>query len=181
MHIPFWLKLSLVICLAILIGTWFAGESTRKLHSEYILNSIRNDMQRTTGLLAGLIAESVVIGDTRKTESIIKQYAAGWSEFTYIHVLDDHGMYVTDWQKHPIKFGQNTRKFEQAIVHGNQEFGILSVYVDMGSFFEAMNQHIKTSRRQAALILLSLTMFIVFFINFFALKETQADSVSNGK
>tara|TARA_B100000929_G_C15189296_1_gene311657 strand:+ start:382 stop:528 length:147 start_codon:yes stop_codon:yes gene_type:complete len=44
---------------------------------------MRDDMQRTTGLLAGLIVESVVTGDEGKTEAIIRQYAEGWSEFTY--------------------------------------------------------------------------------------------------
>ena len=173
MQIPFWLKLSLVIGLGILFGTWFAGESTRKLDTEYLLDTVRNDMQRTTGLLAGLIAESVVISDARKTEAIIRQYASGWSDFTYIHVLDDDGFYVTEWQKRPIKFGPQIRKFEQAIEHGGQEFGVLSVYVDMGSIHEAISEHIGTSQRRSALILLSITMFIVFFINYFALKEAQ--------
>ena len=173
MQTPFWLKLSLVIGLGITFGAWFAGESTRKLDTEYLLETARKDMQRTTGLLAGLIAESVVIGDSRKTEAIIRQYASGWSDFTYIHVLDDGGFYVTEWQKRPIKFGPQIRKFEQAIEHGGQEFGVLSVYVDMGSIHEAISEHIGTSQRRSALILLSITMFIVFFINYFALKEAQ--------
>ena len=175
MAIPFWLKLSFVIGLGISFGFWFAGEATRKLDTEYLVDTSREDMQRTTALLVGLIAESVVTGDTRKTQSIIKQYASGWSEFTYIHVLDEHGNFVTEWQKHPIKFGPNVRKFEQAIEYGGQQFGILSVYADMGSFHAAMEQHINSSRRQAALILLSISMFIVFFVNFFALKAQQAD------
>ena len=95
-------------------------------------------MQRTTRLLSGLIVESVIIGDTGKTEVIIRQYAAGWSEFTYIHVLDDDGFLVTEWQKSPIKFGPSIRKFEQSIEHGGQEFGILSVYVDMASIDDAI-------------------------------------------
>lgn len=175
MATPFWLKLSSLICLGILFGTWFAGEATRKLDTEYLLDTIRGDMQRTTGLLAGLIVESVVTGDTRKTETIIRQYVAGWSEFTYIHVLDEYGNFVTEWQKHPIKFGPGIRKFEQTIEYGGQKFGILSVYADLGSIHTAVEQHINSSRRQAALILLSITMIIVFFVNFFALKEQQQD------
>jgi hypothetical protein len=175
MHLPFWLKLSIVIFLGILFGTWFAGESTRKLDTEYLLDTIRDDMQRTTGLLAGLISESVVTGDARKTEATIKQYVAGWSEFTYIHVLDDNGNFVTEWQKRPIKFGPDTRKFEQAIEYGGKQFGILSVYADLSSFHAAVEDHISTTRRQAALILLSITMFIVFFVNFFAFKDVPED------
>ena len=83
-----------------------------------------------------------------------------------------------EWQKRPIKFGPHIRKFEQPIVHGGQEFGILSMYVDMQSFDDAMNAHISTSRRQSALILLSLTMFIVFFINFFASSGSQRPAVT---
>ena len=181
MNIPFWLRLSLVICIGILIAVWFSGESTRKLDSEFILDRIRNDMQRTTGLLAGLVAESVVIGDNVKTEAILRQYALSWSEFTYIYVLDEDGFYIAEWQKRPIQFGPNVRKFEESIIHGEEEFGILSVYVDMHLFFDAMDEHINTSRRQSALVLLSLTMFIVFFINFFALKEAESAVSRNEK
>ena len=80
---PFWLKLPLVICLGICFGTWFSGESTRELDTEFLLDKMRDDMQRTTGFLAGLIVDSAVTGDEGKTETIIRQYAEGWSEFTY--------------------------------------------------------------------------------------------------
>lgn len=79
MNIPFWFRLSLVICIWILIADWFSGESTRKLGSEFLLDRIRDEMQRTTGLLAGLVAESVVVGDD--------------------------GFYVAEWQKRPTQFG----------------------------------------------------------------------------
>ena len=93
MNIPFWLRLSLVIFIGILIAVWFSGESTRKLDTEFLLDRIRDDMQRTTGL----VAESVVVGDDVKTEEILKEYALSWSEFTYIYVLDDDGFYVAEW------------------------------------------------------------------------------------
>jgi hypothetical protein len=48
MNIPFWFRLSLVICIWILIADWFSGESTRKLDSEFLLDRIRVEMQRTT-------------------------------------------------------------------------------------------------------------------------------------
>ena len=92
MNIPFWLRLSLVIFIGILIAVWFSGESTRKLDTEFLLDRIRDDMQRTTGL----VAESVVVGDDVKTEEILKEYALSWSEFTYIYVLDDDGFYVAE-------------------------------------------------------------------------------------
>ncbi len=164
-----------------MFGSWFAGESARTLDTEYLLETVRSDMQRTTGLLAGLIAESVVTGDARKTEALITQYASGWSDFTYIHVLDEDGFYVTEWQKRPIKFGSGIRKFEQVIGYGGQEFGILSVYVDMRSVHKAIKQHISASRRRSALILLSTTMFIVFFINYFALQQTRENGLKDGK
>ncbi len=175
MSIPFWLKLSLVLCLGIVFGTWFSGEVTRKLDTDYLLATIHDDMQRTTGLFAGLIAESVVTGDAVKTKATIEQYVAGWSEFTYVHVLDDNGYVVTEWQKRPIKFGPGIRKFEQAIEYGGQQFGILSVYVDLGSFDAAIEQHVSVSRRQSAVLLLSITMFIIFFVNFFTLRKVRQD------
>jgi len=171
MRIPFWLKLSALIGLGIFFGTWFAGEATRKLDTDYLLLKIHNDMDRTTALLAGLIAESLVTGDTRETEVTINQYVAGWSEFTYVHVLNDKGNIVTEWQKKPRAFGQGIRKFEQAIELGGQQFGVLSVYADMSSSLTAVEEHINSSRRQFALILLSITMFVVFFINYFAFKS----------
>jgi hypothetical protein len=79
MNIPFWFRLSLVICIWILIADWFSGESTRKLDSEFLLDRIRDEMQRTTGLLARLVAESAVVGDD--------------------------GFYVAEWQKRPTQFG----------------------------------------------------------------------------
>ncbi|NKB38414.1 MAG: hypothetical protein GKR93_14825 [Gammaproteobacteria bacterium] len=171
MRIPFWLKLSILLVFGISLGVWFSGESTRKLNSEYLVQTIRQDMQRTTGLLAGIIVDSVIVRNHEKTESLIRQYASSWENFTYIHVLDDEGLFVAEWQKRPIKFGPGIRKFEQEIEHGGQIFGILSVYVDMGAMYTSIDNHINSSRRQSALILLSLTMFIVFFINYFALKE----------
>jgi hypothetical protein len=170
MRIPFWLKLSALIGLGIFLGTWFAGEATRKLDTDYLLLTIHNDMDRTTALLAGLISESLVTGNTRETEVIINQYVAGWSEFTYVHVLNDKGNVVAEWQKKPRAFGESIRKFEQAIEFGGQQFGVLSVYADMSSLHTAVEEHISSSRRQFALILLSITMFIVFYINYFAFK-----------
>ena len=171
MRLPFWFRLSLLIGLAIVFGAWFSGESARRLNSEFLSESLRQDMQRTTILLAGLISDSVIVGNHERTEALIRQYAASWSNFTYIHVLDDKGLFVAEWQRRPIKFGPGIRKFEQKVEHGGEVFGILSVYVDTGAMNTAIESHIKRTRRQSALILLSLTMFIVFFVNYFALKQ----------
>jgi hypothetical protein len=179
MTVPFWLRLSLLIGLGIVFATWFAGEATRKLDTEYLLDTIHDDMQRTTALLAGLISEAVVTGDILKTEATINQYVKGWSEFTYVHVLDDDGIFLTEWQKKPLKFGPDIRKYEQVIEYGGQQFGVLSVYADMGSFHKAVEEHISRSRRQSAIVLLSTTMFIVFFVNFFAFKGTRENLVSD--
>jgi hypothetical protein len=175
MVIPFWLKLSTVIALGILYGIWFAGEATRKLDSDYLLATIHRDMQRTTTLLAGLIAEPIVTGDTGSTEATIYQYVEGWSEITYVHVLDENGYFVTDWKKNTRSFGPGIYKFEQVIEHGGQNFGILSVYADMNPVYSAVDQHISSSRRQSGFLLLSITMFIVFFVNFFALKGIRVE------
>jgi hypothetical protein len=175
MAIPFWLKLSIVIALGILFGIWFAGESTRKLDSDYLLVSIHKNMQRTTTLLADLIAEPIVTGDTGSTEATIYQYVRGWPEITYVHVLDENGHFVTDWQKSTRSFGPGIHKFEQVIEYGDQNFGILSVYADMNPVLSAVEQHISSSRRQSGFILLSITMFIVFFVNFFAFKGTRVE------
>jgi hypothetical protein len=175
MAIPFWLKLSIVIALGILFGIWFAGESTRKLDSDYLLVSIHKNMQRTTTLLADLIAEPIVTGDTGSTEATIYQYVRGWPEITYVHVLDENGHFVTDWQKSTQSFGPGIHKFEQVIEYGDQNFGILSVYADMNPVLSAVEQHISSSRRQSGFILLSITMFIVFFVNYFAFKSTRVE------
>ena len=181
MRLPFWVKLSLLIGLGILFGAWFSGESARRLNSDFLSESLRQDMQRTTILLSGLISDSVIVGEHEKTEALIRQYAASWSNFTYIHVLDDKGRFVAEWQKRPIKFGPGIRKFEQKVEHGGEVFGILSVYVDTEAMNTAIEAHIDNSRRQSALILLSLTMFIVFFINYFALKEADAATLDPGE
>ncbi len=180
MTLPFWLKLSIVLGLGILFGTWFAGEMTRKLDTDYLLQTAHDDMQRTTGLLAGLILESVISGDSLKTEATIKQYVTGWPEFTYIHILDDNGNVVTEWQKRPIRFGPGILKFEQPLEYGGQQFGFLSLYADMSSFHNAVEQHVSSSRRLSVSILLSITMFIVFFVNYFAFKGSREDQVKDG-
>ena len=175
MAIPFWLKLSTVIMLGIGFGAWFAGETTRKLDSDYLLATIHSDMQRATTLLAGLIAEPMVTGDTDTTKATIYQYIRRWPEITYVHVLDENGDFVTDWHKDPRSFGPGIFKFEQVIEYGGQNFGILSVYADMNPVHSAVEEHITSSRRQSAFILLSITMFIVFFVNFFAFKGTRVE------
>jgi len=178
--VPFWLKLSLVILLGIAIGVWFAGEAAYRLNSRYYLDTVRGDMERITALLAGLVAEPVITGDRQETEYILRQYAAGWSDFTYIHIMDDRGFAVAEWQSRPIKFGPGIRKYERVIEHGGEEFGILSVYIDLGPVFEAIEHQVSTIRRQSALVLLSIIMFIIFFINFFALRDEQGKGNGNG-
>ena len=155
------------------MGVWFAGESTRKLHEEFILNTMRADLQRSTSLLSGLLVQSVVTGNVQETEMTIKEYVAGWSEVTYIHVLNDEGFFHTEWKKQPIQFGPDIRKFEEKIEYGGQDFGVLSVYVDTGPFQSAMRKHVSATRRLAAGILLSISMFVIFFVNYFGIKELE--------
>lgn len=180
MYIPFWFRLSLVLGLAIAMGTWFSGEATRTLQTDFLMDTVRRDMQRTTALLAGLIAEGVITGDERLTRAIIEQYATGWSDITFIHVMNDEGYQVTEWQKRPVKFGPGIRKFEAPVSHGGQEFGVLSVYVDLGLIHRAIAEHVSTSRRQAALLLLGISMLLVFCINFLTLGGKQEHTGEQG-
>lgn len=168
---PFWLSLSIVLCIAVFLATWVAGETTRRLDSEYLLETVRQDMQRTTSLLAGLITEPVILGEAQKTEAIIRKYASSWNDFTFIHVMDDEGFHFGEWQKRPIKFGPGIRKFEQEITHGEQSFGILSVYVDLSARHAAVEAHVSKSRRQSAATVLSITMLLLFSINFLTLRN----------
>ena len=114
-------------------------------------------------------------GDTDSTEATIYQYVRGWPEITYVHVLDENGDFVTEWQRGGRAFGSGILKFEQVIEYGGQNFGILSVYADMSPVHSAVEQHISSSRRQSGSILLSITMFIVFFVNFFAFRGTGVE------
>lgn len=168
---PFWLKTTLVILFGNVLGIWFATENTRALDREYLVEDMRTEMNRATGLLAGMIAESVVVGDTRKTDTIIKEYVSNWPEVTYVHIINDNGVIVTEWLKKPIQFGEGILKFEQPIMYGNEEFGKLSLYSDLNTFYYAMAEHINSTRRRTALILLAVTLFIVFVVNYASLKE----------
>ena len=171
--LPFWLKITLVILLGNALGIWFATEDARSLDKQYLVEDMRVEMNRATRLLSGLVAESVVTGDMRKTDATIRQYVSSWSEVTYVHIVDDDGMLVTEWQKKPIQFGEGILKFEQPVLYGNEKFGSISLYADLNTFYTAMAEHIDKTRRRTAFILLAITLFIVFVVNYASHREIE--------
>lgn len=170
---PIWLNASLTIIIGITAGAWFAGEITRQLDEDYLVSDIRREMTRTTGLLSGLIVNSVITDNVEETNAIIRQYVSEWPEVTFVHVEDEDGYQFTEWKKRPIQFGQGILKFEAPIKLGAENFGILSVYADMSGFYTDMDEHISDTRHSAALILLSITMFIVCIVNYSALRRNS--------
>ena len=158
-------KSTLPIIIAISIGIWFSGEYTRKLDAEYLIGDMRNEFQRATTLMAGLVSVGVTVKDVQDIDATIKQYVLNWPELTYIHIQDDSGNLLTEWKRKPIPFGEGILKFEQPITYGNEQFGIFSLYVDLNNYYRLMNEHIDDARRRAALILLSITLFVVFISN----------------
>lgn len=99
---PFWLRLSFVVIVGILIGVWFSGEATRKLDEEFFQRTLRANQQHSTRLLSGLLVQSVFTGNKRETDVIIREYVSNWPEVSYVHVLDDEGLYFTEWKKNPL-------------------------------------------------------------------------------
>ena len=169
--IPVWLMQSLTIFIGISVGIWFAGESTRILDEDFLVGNIKREINRSTELLAGLIAITVVANNKIETDIIIKQYLSGWNEVTFVHVSSDDGMLFTEWHKKPIQFGEGILKFEAPVTLGNEDFGVLSVYADTNNIYSAMHDHIQSARRRVALILLSISMFIVCLVNYVSEKQ----------
>jgi len=73
----------------------------------------------------------------------------------------------------PIIFGEGILKFEEPITYGSEQFGVFSLYVDLNNYYRLMNEHIDDARRRAALILLSITLFVVFISNHYFLKKIE--------
>ncbi len=172
--IPVWLMASFTIFIGISLGVWFAGESTRSLDEDLLVGNIKREINRSTELIAGLIANAVVANNKIETDIIIKQYLSGWNEITFVHVSSDDGMLFTEWHKKPVQFGDGILKFEAPILLGEENFGVLSVYADINNLYSAMDDHIQSSRRRAALILLSITMLIACLVNYVSEKQILA-------
>ena len=71
-------------------------------------------------------------------------------------------------------------KFETPIVYGNENYGVLSIYVDMTEFYSAMHEHINSTRFYVALILLSIVMLVVLIVSFTAMKEVSNNVDKDG-
>lgn len=172
---PLWLKITFSIVFAIFIGAYMAGEDTRRLDEKYLMGDIRHEMQRTTNLLAALVAESVVTKKEMNTSAIIKESLAKWPEIMFIHIADEQGKFIYEWKKRPIVFGQGILKFEQSITYGKVEYGILSVYVDLRNIYKEMEEHIGKVRHRSTLILLVTTFLLIIFVNLLLQEQRDID------
>ena len=168
--VPLWLRATFVILAGILLSVWFTGEATRKLDEEFLLGELRAGVQRSAGLLAGLLSESLVTGDNATADATIKQYVSTWPQVTFVHVSDAEGEFFTEWQQHPIKFGEGILKFEEPIHFGRQDFGTLSLYVNLQDSLQSIHAHVLASQRREALTLLGLALLIVAMASYAALQ-----------
>jgi hypothetical protein len=87
-----------------------------------------------------------------------------------VHVTDAGGAYFTEWQQHPIKFGEGILKFEEPIRFGRQDFGTLSLYVNLQDPLRSIRTHVLASQRREALSLLALALLIVAMASYAALQ-----------
>jgi len=168
--LPLWLRATAVILAGILLSVWFAGEATRKLDEEFLLGEMRAGVQRSAGLLAGLLSESLVTGDLATADATIKQYVSTWPQVTFVHVTDARAEFFTEWQQHPIKFGDGILKFEEPIRFGRQDFGTLSLYVNLQDPLHSIHAHVLASQRREALTLLALALLIIAMASYAALE-----------
>jgi hypothetical protein len=171
MTMPLWIKNSLIILLCISFAAWIAGERIRILDERYILNNLREDKIKLVSLLSGLVANAVLTKDDNLIDSIIKNHLSNWPEITFVNIADDRSNVIYTWQKSPINFNQGVRHFEKPVIVGGQEFGRLSVYFDLSEYYEDVEEHIMYTRRSAASILLSITLMLVFLVNFVAINK----------
>lgn len=170
-----WIKNSIVVLLSIMIAAWFAGEQIRVMDEHYLLSNIREDKSRLVALLSGLVTNEVVLKDEALIDLVIKEYISNWPEITYVHIIDDRARVIYEWQKKPIMFGPTTRHFQHPVTIGNQQFGTLTVYFDLVEYFDGAQAHIRSARQSAASILLSITLFLVFLVNYVAKKEAESN------
>ncbi len=161
---PLWSKVTFIIFFGTLIGAYISGESTRKLDNEYLISDIHSATQLATTLLANIVSESVVLNDARTSDAIIKQSVKEWPEATYIHIEDDRGFYFTEWGKLK-ETGLGIQKFEAPIILGEQDYGVLCVYVDLRQVYKNMESHIGEVRNRSALILLAISLFVIAIVD----------------
>lgn len=159
--LPLWMRASSVILAGILLSVWFTGEATRRLDEHFLLGELRGGVQRSAGLLAGLLSESLVTGDHASADATIKQYVSTWPQVTFVHVMDAEAQFFTEWQQRPVKFGDGILKFEEPIRFGRQNFGTLSLYVDLKDALRSVHEHVLASQRREALSLLTLALLII--------------------
>jgi hypothetical protein len=167
---PLWMRATFVILAGILLSVWFTAEATRRLDEKFLLGEMRTGVQRSAGLLAGLLSESLVTGDHATADATVKQYVSTWPQVTFVHVTDAGGAYFTEWQQHPIKFGEGILKFEEPIRFGRQDFGTLSLYVNLQDPLRSIRTHVLASQRREALSLLALALLIVAMASYAALQ-----------
>ena len=174
-EMPLWVKISISIFSAIFIGAYMAGEDTRRLDEKYLVGDVRHEMQRTTNLLAALVAESIITRKEMNTKAIIQESIAKWPEIMFVHITDEDGKYIYEWKKQPIVFGEGILKFEQPITYGKVEFGVLSVYVDLRNFYKDMDEHIEEVRNRSTLILFATTFLLIIFVNLLLREQENID------
>jgi hypothetical protein len=168
--LPLWLRATVVILAGILLSVWITGETTRELDERHMLVEMRGGVQRSAELLAGLLSESVVTGDSVAAGAIIKQYVSTWQQVTYVHIMLPDGNMFTDWQQRPVKFGAGILKFEEPIRFGTQTFGTLSLYVDLRAALAAIHEHVVRAQRREALTLLALVLVVTAAASYAALQ-----------
>jgi len=168
--VPLWLRATFVILAGIVLSVWFTGEATRRLDEEFLLGELRAGVQRSAGMLSGLLSESLVTGDRATADATIKQYVSTWPQVTFVHVADAEAGFFTEWQQHPIKFGEGILKFEEPIHFGRQDFGTLSLYVNLQDSLQSIHVHVLASQRREALSLLGLALLIVAMASYAALQ-----------
>ncbi|MGK0298476.1 MAG: hypothetical protein ACI9XC_002098 [Gammaproteobacteria bacterium] len=170
---PLWVKNSIVVLLSIVIAAWFSGERIRQLDEKYILENIHNEKTRLMTLFSGLLSNAVLVKNEQEMEFIVKKYIASSPEIILIHITDDNSNVLYTLQIKPINFGEAVRKFEQPIIVGGEEFGILSIYFDLAEYYRNVEEHLNYTRKSAATILLAITLILVFLINFVAVNEEK--------
>lgn len=171
--LPLWLRASSVILAGILFSVWFTGEATRRAEEHDRLAELRAGVERSVGLLAGLVSESVVTADQATADAVIKQYVSSWPQVTFVHITDSDGVFFTEWQRRPAQFGEGILKFEQPIHFGRQSFGTLSLYVDLNDTLASMRRHVLRDQRRAALLLLALALVIIAVVNYSAMQPVR--------
>jgi hypothetical protein len=171
--VPLWVKKSIVVLLSIVIAAWFSGERIRQLDQKYLLDNIHNEKARFMTLFSGLLSNAVIVKNEQEIDLIVTKYIASSPEITLVHITDDRSNVLYKLQIKPINFGESVRKFEQPIIVGGEEFGILSIYFDLSEYYQDVEEHLNYTRQSAATILLAITLVLVFLINFVAANEEK--------